>query len=133
MSKKVYYLASPYSHPQKKVMQERYIEQGRIASILIRKGYHLVTPIEMCHNISKRYIFPTGYRFWERRDRALIQHCDGIIICLMPGWEDSIGVTDELRYSRKLKKSVRFFDPEQEKFVSLKKAVRGTKYDTETN
>lgn len=126
---KIYYLASPYSDNSNSVMRKRYVEQGRLAVILIHKGYKLITPIEMCHNLSKRYKLPSGYFYWKYRDRTLLQHCDGIIVCLMKGWDTSVGVTDELKYAQRLGIEIKFFNPITERFVNYKKAIKGTIYE----
>ena len=116
---RLYYLASPYSHPDPKVRQARYEEQGRIAVELIHKGYHLIAPIEMCHHLSKLHQLPTGYQYWQARDRLLIERCDGLIACKMDGWEDSIGMKDEIKYAEFLDKEVLYYDPNRPKGLEL--------------
>jgi hypothetical protein len=110
---KVYYFASPYSSPDPEVIESRYAEQGRLVAHLIKEhGLLIVNPIEMCHNLSKRYGLPGGYEYWKSRDRKLISLSDGIIVAQMDGWEESIGVTDEIRYANLLGKPVFTIDPQ---------------------
>lgn len=110
--KKLYYLVSPYSHKQKKVIKQRYEQVLYIAHKLICQGYHLIEPIAMCHEKSKRFQLPTGYEFWKERDRLLISRCDGLIVCLMDGLDQSVGCTDELQYARQLGIEILYCDTE---------------------
>lgn len=108
---KVYYLASPYSHKDPKVLCARYEEQGRIAAHLISKGYLVIAPIEMCHHLSQKYKLPGGYEYWQERDREFISRSDAVIVCKMDGWKESVGVTDEIEYAKSLGKQVQYLDP----------------------
>lgn len=104
---KIYYLASPYSHSDPKVRKRRYEKQQEISANLIVAGYLLITPIEMSHKLSLTHKLPTGYEFWKERDRALLERCDAIIVCSnMPGWRESVGVTDEIAYAKELGKEI---------------------------
>lgn len=114
---KVYYLASPYSHDSDVIQAMRYEQQGYIAAQLIKKGYHIITPIEMCHHLSLRYELPGGYDYWKKRDRELVRRTDGVIVCMMEGWSTSIGVTDEVDYAKRLGKPIKYLDPNTMKFV----------------
>lgn len=99
---KLYYLVSPYSHPDPFIRVLRYEQIMNIATNLTLEGYNLIEPIAMCHEKSLRYKLPSGYRYWKRRDRLLISRCDGIIVAQMEGLERSIGATDEIAYAKEL-------------------------------
>lgn len=103
---KVYYLASPYSHRNAHVQEIRYQQVSYAAALLNAEGYRLIEPIGMCHGQSLRYKLPTGYEYWQSRDRELIARSDGIIILDLPGWSSSVGVQDEIKYAAKLEKDI---------------------------
>lgn len=109
--RKVYYLASPYSHKDPKVMEARHIEVLDIAAELIKAGYTVLQPITMCHEMSLRHNLPSGYEYWKKRDREFIKRTDGIIVSLMDGWDISVGVDDEVKYAAKLGKPIHFYNP----------------------
>lgn len=109
--KKLYYLASPYSHEDSMVRECRYLAVDFAAVALIRRGIRLIEPISMCHQKSLKTNLPTGYGYWQRRDRGFVELCDGIIVLKTKGWKDSIGVTDELEYAKKLGKEVIYLNP----------------------
>jgi hypothetical protein len=99
---KLYYLASPYSHPSLFVQVMRYEIINYVAADLINDGYMLIEPIASCADKSNKYKLPGGYTYWQHRDRKLIERCDGVIVVKMEGWEESTGVNDELAYAGEL-------------------------------
>lgn len=118
---KVYYLASPYSHNSSVQVYIRYREQQRLhAKLITNYNAIILAPIEMCHMMSERFRLPTGYEFWKRRDRTFIDRSDGVIVCLMDGWKESIGVTDEIVHAKATGKEVLYLDP---KTLKLSKEI----------
>ena len=115
---KLYYLASPYSYNPKRyipiisyivgvyVRWKRFRLVSDAAVHWILKGFTFLEPIAMCHYKSTHYKMPTGYTFWKRRDRWFIRKCDGLVVLMLPGWEESEGVQDELQYAKKLGKEI---------------------------
>jgi len=99
---KVYYLASPYSHPLEDLMNARYEAVNEAGASLCQRGFILIEPIAMCHTKSLKYNIPTGYEYWKTRDRKFISISGGIIVLMLPGWKESIGVSDEVAYAKEL-------------------------------
>ena len=113
----LYYIACPYSHKNKAVMTQRYYDQRYASWRLMGAGYHLIQPVEMCHHITRRYHMPSGYAYWKERDRLLLSRCDGIIVVMMDGYMQSVGVQDEVAYARFLHMPVYYFDPFNGRFA----------------
>lgn len=102
----VYYLASPYSSPDPYIREQRYLEIIKVATDLICMGYTLLEPIAMSHHHAQRFGLPSGYDFWRQRDRRFIEMCDAVLVCMMKGWDKSVGVTDEIEYAKSIGKPV---------------------------
>lgn len=109
----IYYLASPYSHTSPLVREIRYVLTGFVAATLAKKGINLIEPIGMCHPHSQIYDLHTGYEAWQKRDRALIEKSDGVIALILPGWAESVGVTDEVCYATSLDKPIYYISLEE--------------------
>lgn len=109
----VYYFASPYSSPDAYIKELRYLQAIDIATQLIKKGYTLIEPIAMSHHHAQRFDLPTGYQFWQERDRKLIDCSDAVIVCMLEGWDKSVGVKDEINYALVQNKPVYYYDPDQ--------------------
>ena len=100
---KVYYLASPYSHPSDELKNLRYEAVNRVGAILCKRNLIIIEPIAMCHMKSLQYDLPTGYEYWKTRDRTFVKLSDGgVIVLAIPGWRESVGVSDEVQYAREL-------------------------------
>lgn len=108
---KLLYLASPYSHLNKVIMDYRYFLVAAAAAELYRKGFNLLEPIGSGHPIATKYDLPQGYEYWMQRDRLMIERSDGVIVLTIPGWAESKGVTDEVKYAKELGKPVYYLNP----------------------
>jgi hypothetical protein len=105
------YLASPYSHPDPTVREQRFREACRAAARFMRCGQVVFSPIAHGHCIC-RYGLPTDWRFWEPFDRRQLEWCDEVVVLLLDGWREIAGVQAEIRIAAELGKPVRYLDPD---------------------
>lgn len=110
---KIYYLASPYSSDDPLIKEMRYVMVCAFSAALHNEGYNLIEPIGASHPIAKTFDLPTGYDYWKERDRLMIDKSDGVIVCQLNGWNQSVGVTDEIEYAITNNKPVFFVDPKK--------------------
>ena len=102
----VWYLASCYSTPMEpgreawKVRHFRHHHVQAVGHALYKMGYTLIEPIASSHYKAEQFGSVPSYEYWQKRDRRLIDVCAGIIVLNMNGWEDSVGVTDEVKYAK---------------------------------
>lgn len=122
----VYYFASPYSSSHIYTSEMRYTKALIAAGELHNRGYCLIEPIGMSHHTAKVCNLPTGYEHWKTRDRAFIDHSDGLIVLTIEGWFQSVGVTDELQYAFATGKPVWMYE------TDFKGVSRFTVLDKET-
>lgn len=101
------YLASPYSHPDAAVRQQRFESACRAAAELIRRGHVVFSPIAHSHSIAQHGL-PVDWRFWEAQDRRLLAACDELWVLTLDGWRESRGVQAEIAIARAAGKPVRF-------------------------
>lgn len=99
---KLIYLASPYSHPDPKVVEQRYLAAVEKAAELIKAGFMVFSPIAHTHPIAVRHKLPGEFDYWEAYDRRMISHCDLLYILTIPGWRESRGVQAEIQIARDL-------------------------------
>jgi hypothetical protein len=102
------YLASPYTHEDEAVVQERYIAVLYCVSDFIEERHWVYSPILHCHDMAKVVGHPTDFEFWEPYDLAMIDASDGVIVLMLPGWELSRGVAREIQYCLSINKPVRY-------------------------
>lgn len=104
------YLASPYSHPDAAIRQQRFENACDAAAILMRDGKVVFSPIAHTHPIAVRNELPLGWEFWEAFDRTFVERCDSLCVLMLPGWEQSRGVMGEIAIAEELCKPVTFME-----------------------
>jgi len=109
IGKKIY-LATPYSHKDKEVRQQRYEKITEITSLFMSKGYIVFSPITYAHPISDKYELPKDWLFWERMGRAFVSWSDVVAIYAPEGYKNSVGVMAELDIASKLNKDIVMID-----------------------
>lgn|SRR5574343_820281 len=107
---KLYYLASPYTHRNKIIMKTRYETVNIIGGLFISAGLLVIEPIVSGHS-KIDYGLPTNYDFWKEQCRKFVKKCDTVIVVMMPGWESSVGVSDEIQYAKDNNIPVYYLDP----------------------
>ena len=104
------YLASPYSHPDAAVREQRFREACRATAVLLRAGHAVFSPIAYSHVLVEHGL-PSDWAFWERHDQELLARCDEVVVLQLDGWIDSVGVQAEIALARTLGKPLKFVEP----------------------
>jgi hypothetical protein len=92
------YLASPYSHPDQVVREERFRRVCKAAARLIDKGEAVFCPIAHSHPIEVHGNLQGGWDYWSKQDIPFLEMCDEIVVLGFPGWDESEGVKAELEW-----------------------------------
>lgn len=100
------YLASPYSHvghgtdEQKKQTRERNYRYALFAQHqLLTFGYPVFSTIVHNHILAKRYELPSDAGYWTRYNHHMIDLSRAVFVLQTPGYEESIGVNEEIDYA----------------------------------
>jgi len=106
-----YYLASPYSKFATGI-EQAWIDVCKQAAILIEAGIPVYSPIAHTHPIAVHGgIDPYAHAIWLPADLPLMQGAKGLIICMMQGWEESYGISEEIKEFEKAGKQIIFMTP----------------------
>lgn len=90
------YLASPYSKYHAG-LGAAYSMACKAAATLMRRGHRIFCPIAHSHPIASfGGIDPLDWEFWAKQDGEMMKTCNGLIVLKMQGWEESVGVADEI-------------------------------------
>jgi hypothetical protein len=107
------YLATPYSHPQDPtVCAKRFEEVNRAASVLMRRGLHIYSPISHTHPIALAGGLPGDWEYWNSYCRAILNVCGSMIVLMQPGWQDSKGVREEIAIAVEMGLKIEYMDME---------------------
>lgn len=102
MNNSLIYLACPYTHPDRKVRRKRFQIANRVAGKLMREGNFVFSPISMSHPIAEDARVPGTWEFWKAFDTALLARCQKMIVIVIEGLGESVGVQAEIGIAREL-------------------------------
>src|SRR5690606_35260864 len=110
-SRAMIYIASPYSHPEAEVRQQRFEAVRDFCAALIQDGKFPYSPIVHCHPIAVAQNLPGDAAWWRRYNFNTLRRCDSMIVLKLRGWSESKGVAEELELAATLGLSIAFEAP----------------------
>jgi hypothetical protein len=96
----MFYLASPYSHPDPAIRQHRFEVACEAAVKLIRMGHVVFSPIAHSHTMHLAGL-PGDWEFWKRQDEWFVSHCERLVVLTIDGWKESRGVAAEIEIAKR--------------------------------
>jgi len=109
----ILYIASPYSHPDRKVEQWRYEMTQMEVAAMCRAGHYAYSPIVHCHPMAQLHNLPTDAAYWQSRNEAFIRKCDKLVVLMLEDWDRSLGVRAEIAFAESLRIPVVYLVPGQ--------------------
>jgi hypothetical protein len=91
------YLASPYSHPDPAVRQQRFEAVCKVAFELMSTGIRVFCPIAHSHPIDIASGVMGSWAFWQYQDAPFLLLCSQLLVLTLPGWKESTGVAYEIK------------------------------------
>lgn len=111
-----YYLASPYSHKDEVIKHKRKVAASNVIIKLMQQHIYAVSPI--VHNTTLvddwQSELDTNWDFWIDYDFAMLASCRSMLVLTIDGWKESVGVTAEIAYAKKLGKTIKYVNIEGE-------------------
>jgi hypothetical protein len=93
------YVASPYSHPDPEICNNNFKEVTKFVSNLCSQGIVAFSPITYGHTLIGFHELPSNWEYWEDFCFTFLKKCDKMIVYMMPGWELSKGVKEEIKFA----------------------------------
>jgi hypothetical protein len=118
------YLAAPYSHFDPRVRAARFEAINQCASVLMRNGLYLFSPISHTHPIALAGGLPTGFDFWENYDRVMLSACGLLVVLMLDGWEKSTGVTGEIKIATHNKQPIFYSQAHADALLQCTRAIK---------
>lgn len=110
------YLASPYTHKEEIVRDRRFEQISEFTADLYQNGISVFCPIAYSHILATCFGLRGDWEFWKKLDCDFIDRCDEVWVCVLEGWRESVGVTDEIAYAKQTGKPVKYVYPFQDKY-----------------
>lgn len=103
MQSKRIYLAAPYSHPDEDVRAMRFYAVSRRASLIMRRGDLVFSPITHGHILGAFGGLPGDFDFWEAHCLSFLRHwAQELHVLALSGWQESRGVLAEMAEAGRL-------------------------------
>jgi len=105
---RLWYVATPYSrYPLGK--DRAFVDACRATAFLMRGGLKVFCPIAHSHAVAENgSLDKDNHDFWLDQDLAFWEVSQGMIIVEMPGWKESYGVREEIKWFRLNEKPIRY-------------------------
>lgn len=105
------YIASPYTHHDKKIQEKRYVDTRRFCAESLRDGYNVFSPIVHWHEASIYHDIPGHYETFREYSQSAILACDCVWVLALDGFDESRGVNEEIAFARENGKHVVYVYP----------------------
>lgn len=100
------YLASPYSRYVGGT-ENAFRESAEATALLVKAGYKVFSPIVHSHIVAHAGNFdPLDCAMWLDQDEPFMEAAAGIVVLMLEGWQDSVGVSHEINRFAAMKKPI---------------------------
>lgn len=99
---KIIYFASPYSHNDKEIVEERYRLTANKVAELTANGEIVLSPIVYGHTLLQFKEMPGDWEFWKNFCQSFLIKSDEMLIFKLPGWDKSEGIISEIELAESL-------------------------------
>ena len=96
------YLASPYSHPDPFVQEERYLKAAKVTAFLLKQNKWVYSPIVHNHELAKMAKLSQESSWWRAYNFAILARCDLLYVLRIEGTDESVGVKEEIAEAARL-------------------------------
>jgi len=104
------YIASPYSDKSFAVREKRHRSVEALTAFLLRNKVWCFSPIVHCHELATQHEMPTDHAYWKEYDEHMLSISTAILVHEQEGWENSVGVTEEIKYANSINLRLFFYD-----------------------
>jgi nucleoside 2-deoxyribosyltransferase len=119
------YLASPYSHNSAMIRQQRYHLTCRAASKLMKAGIVVFSPLANTIPAIEIGGLELKHPEFMALDIPLLMRCDELLVIALDGWEQSVGVTQEIFAAKLLQKPITWIDEKDiERLPAIPKSAK---------
>lgn len=95
------YLASPYTHSDPDVIQERFERVQALTAKLLINDLVIYSPIVHCHDLANKFGLRKDYAFWANYNHGMLIRARLLYVYTLPGWESSKGVIGEIFFAQR--------------------------------
>lgn len=107
--KHLIYFASPYSHPDESVRVWYYLMAKLEVISMLQDGFKVISPIVYTHELYRTNPdLGMSHEKWRGLNEAFMDASDMLLVYQLPGWQQSVGVTEERTYMYEQDKPINY-------------------------
>jgi hypothetical protein len=113
------FLACPYGHADKLVVEQRFEQSNKVAAQIVRAGAIVFSQVSMSHPINQHLteLDKNGIsKLWAPIDQVFMEAMDELVVIDEPGWKESAGVAREIEFFRSRNRRVSLWSEVQGEF-----------------
>lgn len=96
----LYYVGSPYAHPNPSTVISRYdLVLTFTAELINTYGLVAYSPIVHNHILANRCNIKTGWDTWVKHDLKLLSVSEALVVYTIDGWKTSKGLKHEIKFA----------------------------------
>ncbi|NWK78190.1 DUF1937 family protein [Aquitalea sp. LB_tupeE] len=114
------FLACPYGHADKVIVEHRFQIASAVAATMLRSGATVFSQVSMSHPING---YLTGLdpaaigRLWGPVDTVFMEAMEELIVIDEPGWKESAGVAREIAFFQQRDRRVSLWSEVRSEFT----------------
>lgn len=115
------FLAGPYGHADREVVEQRFHEANAVAARIARSGSTVFSQISMSHPINSHLpdLDKAGIgKLWAPIDQVFMDAMDEIVVIDGPGWQESAGVKREMEFFKSKGQRVSLWSEVEHEFAN---------------
>lgn len=109
MKSNLIFISTPYSHPDRLVMIDRFETTCQVVAKLLNQGKFPISPIVHGHPTT-HYGVRGDWEFWNNYCHEFIIASHIVYVVDMEGWRESTGVQAEIKFAKEINKPVYLID-----------------------
>lgn len=95
------YVASPYTHPDAAVREQRYEAVSKFTADLVEAGKVAYSPIAHSHPLAEKYGLRGDFDFWIKQNYGMLCKASSLLVLCLDGWKESAGVQAEIAFAER--------------------------------
>ncbi len=113
------YLGSPYTDPDKAVMEERLSVNRKALAHFANNSQNLCVYSPLVHwsSVADAHDLPHDFSFWMTQDFHMIRQANALWILAIDGWHKSYGLSQEIEFAESIDRPINFVIPNRFGFV----------------
>jgi len=121
MPQDVIYLATPFTSKAlikpaaRREEAERWKAAAKICGRYFQQGNIVYSPVVHWYPVALQEGLPGDYETWKRVNQAMLDRCDVLVVGMLPGYDTSRGVAEEIEYALNTQKPVIYLPCENSK------------------